>query len=108
MVLPTFVCSWALICAFFRNSKHLNMPPVKNILNEKTWSVEQHEKFLKELKDIKDIWPTLTEKEKKMIVRMAHGDSVVRNVNQQFEEKSTLVEKLADKIAKIFGSVTFA
>lgn len=75
---------------------------------EKSWTSEQHEKFLKEFHDIKEIWPKLTEREKKMVLRLARGESVVRNVNQQFEEKSTLTQKAADKITGTVGSISFA
>lgn len=74
---------------------------------EKSWTSEQHEKFLKEFHDIKEIWPKLTEREKKMVLRLARGESVVRNVNQQFAEKSTLAQKAADKITETFGSISF-
>lgn len=75
---------------------------------EKSWTSEQHEKFLKEFHDIKEIWPKLTEREKKMVLRLARGETVVRNVNQQFEEKSTLTQKIADKITETVGSISFA
>lgn len=85
----------------------MQQSPEKNS-QEKSWSAEQHEKFLKEFRDIKEIWPKLTEREKKMVVHLAKSENITHNVNQEYEEKRTITEKVADKITQIFGSIYFA
>lgn len=85
----------------------MQQSPEKNG-QEKSWSAEQHEKFLKEFRDIKEIWPKLTEREKKMVVHLAKSENITHNVNQEYEEKRTIFEKISDKITEVFGSIKFA
>jgi len=49
----------------------------------------------------------LSERDRRLIQRIAHRIHVARDVNQVFEDRSTMGEKLADRVAAVGGSWGF-
>ena len=49
----------------------------------------------------------LSERERRVITRVAERSQISRDVNSVFEEKQTLGDRLADRVARFGGSWTF-
>src|SRR3954449_2690949 len=49
----------------------------------------------------------LSERERRVITRVAERSQISRDVNRAFDEKQTLADRLADRVARFGGSWTF-
>ena len=49
----------------------------------------------------------LSERERRLITRIAQRSQISRDVNSVFDEKQTLGDRLADRVARFGGSWTF-
>jgi uncharacterized membrane protein len=58
-------------------------------------------------KFFKDGFNTLTEREKKVMHHLFERLHISRNINREFDEKSTFGQRLADRVAAFGGSWTF-
>jgi uncharacterized membrane protein len=56
---------------------------------------------------LKTNFESLTEHEKRVLMRIIEGRHISRNVNEDFEERLTLGQKVADKVAVFGGSWPF-